>query len=496
MSPRHARPAADGAAPASGWRSALGLLPAVLVALGGSVAFAAAAPPYGSADEAAHVDYAWRVWHGALPVFEDGLRLTLEQGTVPPVQWTAQHPPLFYALMAPVVGPLLDADRPVAAAFAARGVTAVLAVLLVLAVAWATRWVLGRGGRVAAAAVTVAAAGVWVLRLGGAVYNDVLLVLVVTLLLGTAARIVRLGRVTWPWWVLWSVLPCAAALTRASGLPLAALALGVVGVAALLRRGDRVRSLLLGVLLPAAVAVAGAGWFYVRNARLTGTWTGSQPEWAAAHLDRVHHPVQDVLVSRHFWVASYRQLGYAPGTGDLTNLALLVVPVLVAVVLLVVALVRRRVRTPDVLVGLLLVGAVAGITLQQALYTAQGGGVNGRYLAVLVLPMAVAVAVALTAWRRTGVVVLAVAVWAGLRGADLVADVRTVVDRFRDAGLPSLPADVAWVGLGVALAGLAAWVVSAAVTRDVLPRDGSDPAAAPAPVDPAPPVPDAEPARR
>lgn len=468
MTPRHA-----GRATGPRGRRLLVLLPALLVALGGAVAFAAAVSPYASADEAAHVDYAWRVWHGELPVFEDGLRLAPEQGVVPPVQWTAQHPPLFYLLLAPVVGPLLDADRPVAAALAARGATAVLAVLAVLAVAWAARWVLGRRDRAVAATATVAASGVWLLRLGGAVYNDVLLVLVVTLLLGTAVRIIRLGRVTWPWLVVWSVLPAATALTRASGVPLAALAVGTVAVAALRLRRGRGRALLLHVVAPVLVAVAGAGWFYLRNIRLTGSWTGSHNAWAAEHLERVTAPVQEVLTDGAFWSTSFRQLGYAPGTGEMTNLVLLVVPALAAVA---VVLVRLRTTLPggaDLLVAGLLVVAVAGTATQQALYTAGGGGMNGRYLAVLALPLAVAVAWGLTAWSRTGVAVTAVAAWAVLRGADLVADVRAVALRDAARDMPGLPPTVVAAGVAVALCGLVAWVVSTALLPGV--RPGRDP---------------------
>jgi hypothetical protein len=443
---------------------------AVVAVLGGSLAFAAAVPPYGSADEAAHVDYAVQVWHGHLPVFEDGLELELEHGARPPVQWTAQHPPAFYLLLAPVVGPLVDAGHPVQAALAGRAVTGLLAALTVLAVGWAARWVVGRAGLLAASAALVAAADVWVLRLGGAVYNDILQVLVVTLLLGTAARIIRLDRVGGVWWVPWLALPCLAALTRASGIPLAALALTAVAVGAL--RGRRPFRALAGRIgLPLLVALAGAVWFYRRNVRLTGTWTGAQPEWAAEHINRRSVPVVELLVDPGFYRTSFRQFGLAPGTGDLANALLLVVPVVVAAVLLARPS-RFRLRSldpPGVVVHAMLVLAVGGITLMQVLYVANGGGATGRYFAVLLLPLSIAVAFALTSWRLAWVPVL---VWVVVRAADLVLDVRAVLVRYDQMALPSLPPAVAWGGVGLFVAGML--VAVAAVAREgAAPRDGS-----------------------
>lgn len=435
------------------------LVAAVLAAVGGSVAFAAAVPPYGSADEAAHVDYALQVWHGQLPVFEDGLELQLDQGARPPVQWTAQHPPAFYLLLAPVVGPLVDGGHPVQAAFAGRAVTAVLAALAVLAVGWAARWVVGRPGTVAVAAAAVSAADVWVLRLGGAVYNDILQVLVVTLLLGMAARVIRLDGVSGLWWTAWLVLPLLAVSTRASGIPIAALALAVVAVAALRSRRP-VRALAGRVLLPLLVAVGGAGWFYLRNVRITGTWTGSQPAWAAEHINRRAVPLLDVVSDPGFWIGSFRQYALAPGTGDLANAVLLGLPVLAAAVVL--ARRYRRGRTtavPSAIIAAMLLLAVAGITAIQALYVTGGGSVNGRYFAVLVLPLSLAVALGLTSWRWAWVVVLA---WAAARCLDLVLDVRAVLERYAASGLVSLPPAVAWAGVALFLVGMVGWVLATA----------------------------------
>lgn len=113
-----------------------GVLAAVLGLALAAAAFAAVSPLNGSADEPAHVDYAYQLWHGDFPVFEDGLVLVPEGQPSPPVQFVGQHPPLYYLLLAPVVGPLVDAGHPQAAVLSARGVSLLIAIACLLALAW------------------------------------------------------------------------------------------------------------------------------------------------------------------------------------------------------------------------------------------------------------------------------------------------------------------------------------------------------------------------
>lgn len=440
---------------------------AALAAAAGSATWIAAAPPYSSADEAAHVDYAYQLWHGSLPDFDEGLRLQLDAGARPPVQWTAQHPPLTYAVLAPVVGPLVDEGRPVAAALAGRAVMAAFAVLATVASGWAARQLRGRRDAVAAAVPLVVAGNVWVLRLGAAVYNDILLVLLVTLLLGLTARWVR-GPDPRGWLLgAWLVLPAACALTRLSGVPLAGLCVAVAGVAVALRSPRSLRSWLRAVGAPVAVAVLSSAWFYMRNLEQTGSLTGGRPEWAAEHLGRETATVGEVLASGSFWMLSFRQFGNAPGLANVANLVLFAAPAIVGTLAGVVAL--RRSRRGDGwrcvwLLGGLLVVAVLGVVLQQVIYQTTGGGANGRYLSVLVLPFALAVATGLAGRRRTAWLLVP---WAVVSSADLALDLRAVANRYVDSGLAGLPPAwgwAAWAAHAVALV-MCAVVLARAAAR-------------------------------
>ncbi len=445
-----------------------------LAAVAGAVAFAAASPSYSSNDEAAHVDYAYQLWHGHLPVFEDGLVLRPGVGTSPPAQWVAQHPPLFYLLIAPVVGPLVDAGHPVAAALGARAVTVLLAALAAVAAVWAARMLaggrvllVGRRALLAAVAPVVLVGNIWFLRLGGAVYNDILLVLVVTLMLGLTAQVVR-GRAT-RLTPLWLALTFAAGgLTRLGAIPLALLCLAVIAVAQLARcAGDR-RRWALDVVLPGVAIVVASGWFYLRNLRVTGTFTGTQHAWAEAHLDRVDRTFGEVLRYRFFWEQSIRQFGYSDEIGRAVNALLFGLPLVVTAVLACVTVVRWRRPGPflrqvqahaaDVLIAVLVVAAVLGVTVQQMLFVTTGGGSNGRYFAAVVLSFALLVAVALTRWPRATPWLLGV--WLVLHVVDLLLDLRGILAvRWPEPSAHASPG-VVWVAFVVHAAALAgAWAL-------------------------------------
>lgn len=418
------------------------LASACLAAVAGALVLVAVIPPYAFADETAHVDYAYQVWHGRLPEFYDGIRLPAVDGAVPPVQWVAQHPPLSYLLLAPLVGPLVDAGEPVAAAYAARAVTVLAAAATVLASGWAARWVTGAWGRVALTVPVLVASHVWVLRLGGAVYPDIFLALVVTLLLGLAARWARAGRGGAGSQVAWVLLPAAASAIRLSGVPLALLCVGAVALVLLLRRSRSPHDWLVGVLLPVVAMAAASGWFYARNLALTGSVAGGHPEWAVANLERETSTLREVLLSGGFWQLSFRQFAVSADWADGLNLVLFVLPAVVGVSAAGWALLRRRgpEALPDRVVALLLTGAVAGVSLQQALYVTVSGGAMGRYFAVLVLPFALAVASGIARWRWSTVLLVP---WCLLHLADAGRDLGQTAHRFADAGLPTVPVGVA-----------------------------------------------------
>lgn len=455
-----------------------GVLTGVLLAL--TVALADA--PYATGDEPAHVDYAYQLWHGDLPVFEDGLRLRPEGAWLPPVQWTAQHPPLYYLLIAPLVGPLADAGHPVAAVYAARGVNVLLSGVLVVAAWWSARRLTRPGSTLPVLVAFLTGSMAAVAHVGGSAYNDLLAATCVTVLLGLVGTAVRRGldaRLI----ALISLVAAAAALTRLSAATLAVAVAGVAVVAGAVRArqgrgrwGPVVALLLVG---PATV-LATSGWFYLRNLVLTGTVTGSHFDWALANQNRTVRPVWAVLVDPVTWTRLpdvFWWAGRQPPNDPYTITTLVVTAVLLVWTPLVLALVaaRRRARrfppTPDVgsaddpgagrtdrllLLAVPVTAVVVAVTMQ-VLYAASSGGVYPRYLLVVALPLCLAVAAGLST-RPSRLV----PVWTAITVTDLLVWLAVELSSVPPAGYyPELP--VAAVAVACCACGAAAVSAAAAV---------------------------------
>lgn len=428
-------------------------LTGVLLAL--TVALADA--PYATGDEPPHVDYAYQLWHGELPVFEDGLELRPDGAWLAPVQWTAQHPPLYYLLVAPFVGPLADAGHPVAAVYAARGVNVLLSGVLVLAAWWSARRLTGPGSGLPVLVAFLTGAMPAAAHVGGNAYNDLLAALGVTVLFGLAATAVRRGldaRLV----ALLSLVAAACALTRLSAALVAAVVAGVVLAAGAVRaaqgRGRWAHVVALAVAGPGAV-LATSGWFYLRNLALTGTVTGSHFDWALENQNRQERPVWAVLADPETWLRLpdlFWWAGRLPPSTPLTVTTLTVTALLLVWTPLVIALVTAaRTRRPPVegsggnevstgsasgrtgstgpgagatggATDRLLLRALpvlaAGVSVSvQIVYASSSGGVYPRYLLVVCLPLCLAIAAGLAVRPRlllpawTALTVLDLAVW-------------------------------------------------------------------------------------
>jgi len=430
-----------------------GLLAAVLGLGLACAAFAAVEPVNGSADEPAHVDYAYQLWHGDFPVFEDGLVVVPEGQPSPPVQFVAQHPPLFYLLLAPVVGPLVDAGHPQAAVSAARGVSLSIAVLGLLALAWAAAQLSDRRPWTwAVTSAAVAAPIVPFMRVGGSVYNDNLAVLFAVVALGLTVRILRKG---WSPRLLFAVgLACGlGALSRATFvITLVAVTAGLCLAGWRHAQGGSGRR--LGVtaglaVLPIGSALAVAGWFYRRNIELTGTWTGARSDYAQDNLGRTAQPITDVLTSSTYWQIPLDLLRQSPEHLPVLGRVLLLLLLLLA---LVGWALRRGFRVELGVVALLALQAIGTLALTAG-YIGTGGGTAGRYLLPALFPLAAVLAAGVLAvGERVGAAVLlgyGVAAW--LPFALWILAQPAGDPGQTSNGVPLLAVWVALVGLGVAV---------------------------------------------
>ena len=430
----------------------------VLLGIGGPLAYLLASPVYSSGDEAAHVDYALQVWHGRLPVFERGLELQNAVGFHPPVQWASHHPPLVYLLLAPVVGPLVDAGHVDGAGMAARGVMVALSVALLYAVrAIGTRMLPGVPGAGLASAVVVGLSALFV-RLGGAVYTDIPAALLSALAFLALLRL-ALGDARRRDAVLFVAACAACGLTRFSLLPIAALLAVVLVVAGHLPGRLRPRAAWATALAAVAAVLATSGWFYLRNRALTGNLAGGHPEWAAENTRRVARPPLEVVTDPAFWSRMSEQMaiGTYPRLPDALaapwpwwTLLLVVLPLVAGLALAMVRLVRGRdQRAVRALLLATVLAACAGIAAMQVLHHAGGGSAFARYFFAMVPFLAPFVALPLL-WLRGAPLVLwgLVRVW--LLGLELEV---TLQRDLRGPQAELYPAG-AWWAFGMTVAGL------------------------------------------
>lgn len=394
----------------SGCPSSLTVAPALGLGVAGAVlAFVALCvvwlyqPPYRPTDEASHVAYARELSHGRLPTIDslmsgDGdprlARLLSSRDPVHRTIWTANHPPLYYALAAVPLRIAEATGHPIRGLLAARLLSVGLSTLGLIALAYTVRQLAPDRPQLAVAATGLTALLPGFINVSAVVYNDSLAFLTSTCALAASVVLVIRG----PSAARLAAVAAAvglAALTRASGLVVAGVA-GLAVFVAVWRAGEGAvgRRLVracawVGALV--ATVVAAAGWFYLRNRALYGDLTGS-----AVLLERFgrvpHGSILGLLGEPGFWRSQQQRLWGVttnlPGSGGRLSRRLWLLGLVPLAGLLAGGargLTRlahgtwRPVpgRTVVVILCLLLLGL---LELSLVQFVSQGGGAHVRYL--------------------------------------------------------------------------------------------------------------------
>lgn len=283
------------------WRR-LGLAGVALAVLGGSGLVALSVPWLGTADEPHHLDYAASVFGGSLPVWGDGP--TIEVGrSLPSAQLASNHPPLYYAILAPAVGPALSVGKWKMATALGRIVTMALGIVAVYATSWAALQVTGSPFH-AVSVPALLASFTPVALFAGLVHNDVLLVLFVSLGLGVAVRIL-LHDASWNAVASASLIAALGMSTRVSFIGSFA-AIGLAISLHLFGETDadlflRLRRTVNRIALVVVAVLMFIGWFYWRNFQLSGDFFRAVPQENPGELlGRSYRSAVEVLTSRDF----------------------------------------------------------------------------------------------------------------------------------------------------------------------------------------------------
>jgi hypothetical protein len=486
----------------------LGLIAVVAAFVGFGVLHALQQPPFFGPDETAHVGYAQEVASARLPeittfpeVPAEATQWQAERGSARGSAylgvWVANHPPLFYV----AVAPLIWLSRMFGAAdggllmlrFANVGFAAVGVLFTYLLASEVTR----RNSRLALAAAAVAA----LVPHGHAVFsqgmNDGLGFAAGTAVVWAGVRCLRRsGPVTGRDLAILATATAVAFGARASTMLLALVVVAVVALQRAVRpaadaeeRIRRVAPIVVVGVVPGAVLF---GWFYLRNLLLYGD-IGASDYLLRLFRREERGSVLAMFNRRFLWIRVYESLMSPttrariapPGSFVLT----LVSAIGVCVAFLTGRLGRRATAADDPtaraalrwsLALCLLTLAVVATTIAQ--HVSGGGNAHARYAMPAIGAAAVLVVVGLERlWSRWGPIVLtAVAGWWAV--LNIPVDVKPWVSRGArdDFGLPpaalrTLPWSDGWRDLAGVL--LAAALVAAAAALVATARRGDPPSA-------------------
>ena len=373
-----------------------------------AVLSAVTTPIFAPPDEASHAGYILEVAEGRLPTIltpipsegVPGMQRALQRrdGAHKTI-WTANHPPLYYALTALPAKLALDVIPGEGGLKSVRLLSVLFgAIAVMLVAALAAQLVPGRPALPVAASLLAATVPAFT-HYSGILYNDSLGVLTATAALLAAVVTLRKGP-SWPRLAMVAASASAAALTRSSGLVVAAVACLAVLIACWrsvpVTAGLRRRALAASghaTLVGITVAVT-SGWFWLRNVRLYGDLTGS-----AFLLDRFKRApdgsVLSMLLNDRFWslqaqrFLDFSYFNYAGGAMESSTVAwarwLLLIPLAGAA-----AIVARRVRhrlvpdvrrpTPVIFAWLASAVLLGLIEVSVAQFASAGGNIHGRYI--------------------------------------------------------------------------------------------------------------------
>jgi hypothetical protein len=404
--------------------------------------------PFLPVDESANVDYAMRITHGQLPVA--GIRIHPEfPGQRRAYQHTSNHPPLYHAIVGPILRLGQHTHHPKMGLVGARMVSlgaGALTVLLLAALAWALVGPAGpirdmssmigrRGAQLMVASAALIAFLPTFVSVASMVQNDTLNTALVVATLVPMARIVRFGssrgRVA-----AMAAGAGAACLTRVTSIPVVLVAVGTVMLAGWIWSSETTAELRVRLaraarpgLIVLGVTVVVAGWFVALNEHRYGGPTGGSavnailagtPEPGAdSPLSYLLHPrswlIQFTQLTGGLDSDQYRQPAYAEA------MAYLLMGLLAAGI--VAAAIRLRRRTASISRPQWLCVAALALTLalcmsEIAVHAADGGGVHGRYLLPAAGAIGVGAATVLLCLPRVlGVLTIGVVLLVELNGA-------------------------------------------------------------------------------
>lgn len=407
-------------------------------------------------DTVQHVDYVWRLYHGNIPKWDDGITykpFIEEKGPKP--QAASANPPVFYIIHAPIVGPILDSGHWGLAIGVGRAINIFLGVLCILVLAWAG-WLYGGRNKILLA-ISVPAMSVLIhryLRLNFDYAVEPLLVLLATLSLILNYKIIEKG-VSKKYIMLLTALSVIGMSTKATYLVFFAVSLLSVMVSVYIKNKSlkKMRKALLKstglCVVILSIVVVSIGWFYILwNYMTSGNMFAAGPNGYTG--GREERSLMDVLTSAKLWSFFYANISAtAVSSTVITSFAV------AGYFTLTKAKIRRLYRNKSLLLALCMaLLALLGMFIVQVKFATGYGSINFRYMLPAVFPIALILSTGLLAFSniRGQLVVFAAFIMSvgsiyALSGPNLA----TIAAMSAANGIPKILPAICLIGLAIGL---------------------------------------------
>lgn len=383
------------------------LIASICIYCGGQIWQCISWPPFYSFDETLEVDYVYQITQGHLPSFFAGPQFNPLHLQYPyDVQWRYQHPPLFYLIQAPAFMLFDTVHHPIQGIWAMRGMETMLGICVIFASSWAARRIIGRANIVTALVPLIVASN---RCFPSVVFNYTLASLWTIFLIGMAASLIRTRPqdFTTKQLLAWVIIVMLAPLTRTSTIPIMCLCGLMVITHLIVSHCKILRTWLVAVVIPLLLSIAGSAWFYIRLHKLSGSFTGSQPEWSSKHLGRnTHLSLWQALTDRRFYLSSMSQYQNssvtATAAGWVFVMILTVIPLLWGMAMMIMKNVNNCLsKAPeDIEIRVMLTLGLIGTVFQQLLFYKQGGSANAVYCSLISIIFAVFIARGFSVFTR------------------------------------------------------------------------------------------------
>ncbi|MCG7983952.1 MAG: hypothetical protein JAY90_14540 [Candidatus Thiodiazotropha lotti] len=351
-------------------------------------------PLSGHNDTQVHIDYAWQISNGSTPDFYQGLTLPYELKK-DEIQFAAHHPPLYYKLISPITGYLVNNDYSYSTVvLGVRVANSVIALLILILVAiYSELFNLFKRPNFDILFLTVFAFFIPFIKVSSLVFNEITLVLLVTATWIATLKIIRTGY-THKAFAAYLICVSLGLYSKVSFLPVFLISISLLFRHLYFERRSNTLSTntpnpLLLVMLAFTSVVWISGEFYFNNYLNSGYfWRAAPQSWVVDFgTNRKFKDLEDVLTSGKMWsyiVTSPLIVGLQYRIDNSLFIGLVYTATLVAYISFLTKFAQRTIKSSidrkTLLISVAFILLIIAVYLEMIVHAKGYGNYNPRYI--------------------------------------------------------------------------------------------------------------------